>query len=194
MLRLLAFVSILYGLKSAFTCFLQDKPNAIKISGNITSIMNGFMLILAPSIMMLFGNDVLPIILDLNIAYNVVDFINASLMYRLHHIGVFICDYLIYTQPITIVRNYCMIIYALIETSNIFIWINYHKIQSYDFKPETADIKLQLYWFAGFRIITSMLMLILSWQFVLLLEFLVFCLINIGSVFWGIGMYKKLGK
>jgi hypothetical protein len=192
MIRLLAFVSIWYGLKSLISCLLQDKPNAFKIAGNITSMLNGFMLIISPLLIRNGYYDILPIILDLNIAYNIVDFINTSLMYRLHHIGVFICDYLIWTQPIEIIRYPCMCIYSLIEMSNIFVWINYHKIQSYNFKPKSSDIKLQLCWFAGFRISATILMIILSWEYALLNELIVFALLSVGTVFWGYGMYKKI--
>lgn len=194
MFQLLAFISIWYGLKSAFVCLLQDRPNALKIGGNITSVLNGILLILSPIIITIFGNDNLQTILNLNIAYNIVDFINASTTYQLHHIGVFICDYLIWTQPLQIVRDWCMIIYTLIEISNVFIWINYHKIQAYDYKPSASDIRLQLCWFGGFRIIASLLMVILCWQFNLLIEFIIFGLMSIGTIFWGFGMYKKLGK
>lgn len=197
MLHLLAFIAIWYGLKSALECILQEYKNSSKIAGNITSIINGSLMILSPIIMLGFeeifncGVLALEILIQLNAAYNAVDFVNASITYKIHHVGVFICDYLILTQQSFQIQLWLMITYSMVELSNIFVWSYYHKIQAYNFKPSTYDIKIQLAWFASFRGLALCLAVIGWLKFNILTEFITFLIVSIGAVYWSYGMYKK---
>jgi hypothetical protein len=192
MLQLLAFIAIFQGLKSALQCLLQDKSHASKIAGNITSVINGLILIFNPFIIMGFGHDSLNVILRLNVAYNLVDFIDASTVYKLHHTGVFVCDYLISQHQKPDAQLLCMTVYSLIEISNIFIWIYYHQIHYSGFKPTHNHILIQLLWFGGFRLLGFTLGFIICWNYGLIGEAIVLILLSVGSVFWTYGMYKKL--
>ncbi len=186
MIRILAFVAIVHLIRTFLRCIFQDRKNSDKIAGNITSVINGTMLIFAP----LFMN-FMQLILDFNIAYNLVDIVNASIVFKLHHIGVFIIDYLIMNLNTETEKYYSMVVYSLIEISNIFVWFYYHKIQLYSYKLTTNEQKFQLVWFAGFRSLASIIMLYLCYSFRLITELAVFSLVIIGSVFWTYGMYKK---
>lgn len=192
MLQLLAFIAGFQGLKSALQCLLQDKNGASKIAGNITSVINGVILIFTPFIIIGFGHDTLNVILRLNIAYNLVDFMDASIVYKLHHTGVFLCDYLISQLQNPDVQLLCMTVYSLIEISNIFVWLYYHRIHYNGFKPTRGHILVQLLWFGGFRLLSFILGFVLCWTHKLIGEVIVLLLLSIGSVFWTHGMYKKL--
>lgn len=173
---------------------LQYEPFKSKIAGNITSIINGVLLILSPFIIWMVDDKKLALltIIQLNIAYNIVDFVNASIIYKIHHSIVFVCDYLIIRQESLSIQLCCMTIYSLIELSNVFVWKYYHAIHYNGFKPTIQDIKIQLLWFGVFRIIAAIIGFVLCVMFELWIELSVLMLINIGSVFWGYGMYKKI--
>lgn len=192
MLQLLAFIAIFQGLKSALQCLLQDKSHAAKIAGNITSVINGVILIFTPFIIVGVEHDSLNVILRLNVAYNLVDFIDASIFYKLHHTGVFVCDYLISQHQKSDVQLLCMTVYSLIEISNIFVWIYYHRIHYSGFKPTRNHILIQLLWFGGFRLLGFTVGFIVCCNHGLVGEAIVLILLGVGSVFWTYGMYKKL--
>jgi hypothetical protein len=192
MLKLLAFIAIFQGLKTALQCLLQDKSHAEKIAGNITSVINGVILIFSPFIIIEFGYDSLNVILQLNVAYNLVDFIHTSIFYKLHHTGVFICDYLISQNQKPEVQLLCMNVYSLIEISDIFVWVYYHRIHYSGFKPTRNHILIQLLWFGGFRLLGFTLGFMVCCNHGLIGEAIVLILLSVGSVFWTYGMYKKL--
>jgi len=198
MLQILSFICLWYGLKSLFSCLLQDHPAVVKIAGNITSMINGTILIIAPILIFImeekfqYGRETVQLILSINIAYNIVDFMIMTMVFKLHHIGVIICDWLIFFQPEFQIQMMYMIIFSLIELSNYYIWKYYHKIHYKKFKPSNTDIKIQLIWFVFFRIIAVILGLVLSLSNQLYYELTAFILVIIGSFIWGYGMYKKI--
>lgn len=185
MIRILAFIAIIQAIKTFLSCLYH---HSYKIAGNITSVINGIILIITP---LLLEYNLLQVIIDFNVAYNLVDMVNASTVFRVHHIAVLIADYLILALKTTDEQFYIMTVYSLIEMSNIFVWYFYHKIQLESYKLSRNDMKIQLYWFAGFRVIASILMVNVCYYYSLYVELSIFMLVIAGSIFWSYGMYKK---
>lgn len=182
--QILIFIGGWAMLRSFFCTIIHDgKNDHSKIGGNMTSMINGFIMIFGA----LFLNP--STILSLNISYNIVDFINASLTFKIHHIAVILCDILILNN--VRIQNHAMFAFAMIELSNYYIWLYYHKIHYFNFKPTSEDIKKQLICYTTFRTFGFCYGIWMCCAYSLVYEFILVILVGIGSVFWGVGMHKK---
>lgn len=160
---------------------------AVKITVNLTATINGIMMIISPILFYVIG---VKCIIIANLCHLFLDLPIVNWSFTFHHIVVIICDFMILGAEID--EQYkALILYSLIEISNIFLWLNYHRVKLGD-KLSLGDLVVELLWFLLFRSAAF----VLSLKYAILYEFysgFIACIIICSmSVLWAIGLVKKI--
>lgn len=180
----------------------MSEVRAKKISGNISSTISGFSIILLPFLMMLIqvitGDNAYVIyvtryMLLMNISYNLVDSIDATLTFRLHHVLVIagVCVAYNIVQYNRLLDN--MIIYSLTELSNVFIWWFYHRIQTTNKYPTSNELVIQLNWYVLLRTVAFILAIQYTNKYWIFDIITVYTIVVMFSTHWAYALYKKIG-
>lgn len=174
------------------------KIRAKKVSANISSITSGFIIILTPltiAIVEYLEFDPLYTIHQIaiiNITYNITDIVGTSPLYIVHHLCVIMVDMLFLLEDDYEICFHAMCIFALIEVSNLFTWLYFHEIHHHRFKPNSLQLKIQLAWYAFFRICGFLYNIYFAYTYENYYTLIPPILINVGVIYWVLGMYKKI--
>jgi hypothetical protein len=176
---------------------------ARKIGGNVTSITNGMIIIVSPllitAIQYIIQNEDLSIefiqnLILLNVAYLLVDVIDATLTFRLHHLVVFACDIVLYNLDEYHTTLAAMTIFSVVEMSNIFIWLYYHRIQYKETYPTDKELLVQLVWFGLLRTTAWIMSFWFAINYGVYSAFVLVSIVAGFSIIWGVGIFKKINK
>lgn len=171
-------------------CTPKYADNAKKLGNNISSITNGVIIMFLPLIL-LQSEYVGRSILLISMSYNIIDALEASFVYRLHHLFVTVAIYYSYNIKSVEQLYVATIIYSLTEISNIWIWAFYHKLHQ-SHKLSVNELKLQLLWFYAFRTIAFGVSILYTLEYQTYSMLIIYTTVMLFTTYWAVGIFKKI--